>query len=199
MINNDIIGNHHKRQVHVLVADHLVYKHTDLHVEQLKTISKCGTSTPYWVVCSQLADNLCKRQFHAKHMFFLPTFIQIGLAKIAKNQGSNNEPPLYLLIKKSNLFTTTLTSVPVSSHPMQGSSGHLLPRNSFWMDSSWTRAWTCWSSTGGMAMEVWNLHLMGFSMDGWKPPKTWELPAFMMWICSFNFLGCGVYNCGHWK
>jgi len=101
MINNDIIGNHHKRQVHVLVADHLVYKHTDLHVEQLKTISKCGTSTPYWVVCSQLADNLCKRQFHAKHMFFLPTFIQIGLAKIAKNQGSNNEPPLYLLIKKS--------------------------------------------------------------------------------------------------
>lgn len=52
---------------------------------------------------------------------FSSHFIQIGLAQIAKNQGSNNEPPLYLLIKKVQLvyhYTYQYPHTPCRVHPV---------------------------------------------------------------------------------
>ncbi len=90
------------------------------------------------------------------HFIFYTNWI----AGIAKNQGSSMSP---LYKSKSNLWNPQRKTVSESDSIHEAC---LAPSNSFWMDSSWTRAWTCWSSQG----------MARFTSHGWRDfptIKTW--------------------------
>ena len=124
---------------------------------------------------------------------FSSHFIQIGLAQIAKNQGSNNEPPLYLLIKKVQLvyhYTYQYPHTPCRVHPVtccQATPFEWIPLG--------LEPGLADPPQGEWPWKFGICESHGF-FHGWMEVSTQDLgswPAFMMWICSFNFLG-SVYN-----